>query len=64
MAKASPGGEQKETRRGDAPSGLRSKIITAGTGPKPSPSDTVLAHYRGTLIDGTEFDSSSDVANR
>jgi FKBP-type peptidyl-prolyl cis-trans isomerase FklB len=40
------------------PSGLQYKIITAGTGPKPAASDTVMAHYRGTLIDGTEFDNS------
>jgi FKBP-type peptidyl-prolyl cis-trans isomerase FklB len=40
------------------PSGLQYKIVTAGTGPKPTSSDTVLAHYRGSLIDGTEFDSS------
>lgn len=40
------------------PSGLQYKVITAGTGPKPTVDDTVLCHYRGTLIDGTEFDSS------
>jgi FKBP-type peptidyl-prolyl cis-trans isomerase FklB len=40
------------------PSGLQYKIITVGTGAKPASTDTVLAHYRGTLIDGTEFDSS------
>lgn len=39
-------------------SGLQYKILTAGTGPKPSASDTVVCNYRGTLIDGTEFDSS------
>lgn len=39
-------------------SGLQYKIIVTGTGPKPTASDTVIAHYRGTLIDGTEFDSS------
>ena len=39
-------------------SGLQYKIITAGTGPKPAASDTVVCNYRGTLINGTEFDSS------
>ncbi len=39
-------------------SGLQYKQITAGTGPKPTAEDTVTVHYRGTLIDGTEFDSS------
>jgi FKBP-type peptidyl-prolyl cis-trans isomerase FklB len=40
------------------PSGLQYKIITPGTGPKPGLSDSVVCNYRGTLIDGTEFDSS------
>jgi FKBP-type peptidyl-prolyl cis-trans isomerase FklB len=40
------------------PSGLQYKILTAGTGPKPLKSDTVTVNYAGTLIDGTEFDSS------
>ena len=40
------------------PSGLQYKIITAGTGAKPGPTDTVTVNYRGTLINGTEFDSS------
>ncbi len=40
------------------PSGLQYKIIKEGTGPKPTASDTVVTNYRGTLIDGTEFDSS------
>jgi FKBP-type peptidyl-prolyl cis-trans isomerase len=40
------------------PSGLQYKVLTAGTGPKPAASDTVVCNYRGTLIDGTEFDSS------
>ena len=37
---------------------LQYKVLTAGTGPKPTTNDTVITHYRGTLIDGTEFDSS------
>lgn len=40
------------------PSGLEYKIIKEGTGPKPTADDTVLCHYRGTLLDNTEFDSS------
>ncbi len=40
------------------PSGLQYKILTEGTGPKPAASDTVVCNYRGTLISGTEFDSS------
>jgi len=40
------------------PSGLQYKVITEGTGPKPGPEDTVVCHYRGTLINGVEFDSS------
>jgi FKBP-type peptidyl-prolyl cis-trans isomerase FklB len=40
------------------PSGLQYKIITSGTGPKPTASDSVVCNYRGTLIDGKEFDSS------
>jgi FKBP-type peptidyl-prolyl cis-trans isomerase len=40
------------------PSGLEYKIMTQGNGPKPTASDTVTCNYRGTLIDGTEFDSS------
>jgi FKBP-type peptidyl-prolyl cis-trans isomerase FklB len=40
------------------PSGLQYKEIKAGTGNTPVSSDTVSVHYRGTLIDGTEFDSS------
>jgi len=39
-------------------SGLQYKVIQAGSGKKPALSDTVTTHYRGTLIDGTEFDSS------
>ncbi len=40
------------------PDGLQYKVITAGTGPKPTASDTVTVNYRGTLINGKEFDSS------
>lgn len=40
------------------PSGLQYKILTAGTGAKPTATDSVVCNYRGTLINGTEFDSS------
>jgi FKBP-type peptidyl-prolyl cis-trans isomerase FklB len=40
------------------PSGLQYKILTEGTGPKPAATDTVTCNYKGTLINGTEFDSS------
>lgn len=39
-------------------SGLQYKVLTEGKGRKPKETDTVVAHYRGTLINGTEFDSS------
>jgi len=39
-------------------SGLQYKILTEGTGPKPAATDTVSCNYRGTLVDGKEFDSS------
>ncbi len=40
------------------PSGLQYKILTAGTGPKPTATDSVVCNYRGTFVNGTEFDSS------
>ena len=40
------------------PSGVQYKILTAGTGRTPTLADTVVCQYRGTLIDGKEFDSS------
>jgi len=39
-------------------SGLQYEVLTAGDGPIPGPEDQVEVHYRGTLVDGTEFDSS------
>jgi FKBP-type peptidyl-prolyl cis-trans isomerase FkpA/FKBP-type peptidyl-prolyl cis-trans isomerase FklB len=39
-------------------SGLQYEVITMGDGAKPAATDTVTVHYRGTLLDGTEFDSS------
>ena len=40
------------------PSGLQYKVLRAGTGRAPKATDTVTVHYRGTLINGSEFDSS------
>src|SRR6202051_2385102 len=41
------------------PDGLQYKILTAGQGKKPAESDTVLCNYKGTFVDGSEFDSSA-----
>jgi len=41
------------------PSGLQYKILQQGTGPKPTAADSVVCNYRGTLVDGKEFDSSA-----
>ncbi len=41
------------------PDGLQYKILTAGQGKKPGENDTVMCNYKGTFIDGTEFDSSA-----
>jgi FKBP-type peptidyl-prolyl cis-trans isomerase FklB len=40
------------------PSGLQYKVLKQGNGPSPALTDKVRCHYRGTLLDGTEFDSS------
>ena len=41
-------------------SGLQYKVIKSGNGDRPDSSSTVRVHYKGTLIDGTQFDSSYD----
>jgi len=40
------------------PDGLQYKILKAGTGPKPAATDKVVCNYKGTFVDGTEFDNS------
>lgn len=42
----------------ELPSGVQYKIMKQGTGPKPLLEDTIVAHYKGTLLDGTVFDES------
>ena len=49
---------KKKTGIIETNSGLQYKILKQGNGKKPSVSDSVVVHYRGTLIDGKEFDSS------
>ncbi|HXC51367.1 MAG TPA: FKBP-type peptidyl-prolyl cis-trans isomerase [Candidatus Limnocylindrales bacterium] len=41
-------------------SGLKYEVLTEGSGPKPSATDSVTVNYKGTLTDGTVFDSSYD----
>ncbi len=52
--------QQNKTKPGvkTTQSGLQYEVITEGTGPKPSDQDSVTCHYKGTLMDGTEFDNS------
>lgn len=51
---------ENKKRKGvtETASGLQYEVKKDGTGAQPKPTDTVVVHYRGTLIDGTEFDSS------
>ncbi len=51
---------QNRTKEGvvTLPSGLQYKILKAGNGKKPTIEDTVVCHYRSTMLDGTEFDNS------
>jgi FKBP-type peptidyl-prolyl cis-trans isomerase FklB len=43
--------------------GVAYQVLKAGTGPKPTELDSVVVHYRGALIDGTEFDASEEGQN-
>jgi len=54
--------EENKTKEGwkVTDSGLQYKVIEQGSGESPAPVDQVKVHYRGTLIDGTQFDSSYD----
>ena len=54
--------EENKSRAGvvTLPNGLQYQILTEGTGAKPAINDRVKVHYRGTLLDGTVFDSSID----
>ena len=49
-------GKQETVLRTD--SGILYRALTTGSGTKPGPNDTVVVHYKGTLPDGQEFDSS------
>jgi len=51
-------GDKKKEGIVTLPSGLQYKVIKEGMGRKPKPTDAVTVHYRATLLDGTEFDSS------
>ncbi|MDH5302230.1 MAG: FKBP-type peptidyl-prolyl cis-trans isomerase [Gammaproteobacteria bacterium] len=53
---------QNKTRKGvkTLESGVQYEVITAGKGASPTEKDSVIAHYRGTSVDGTVFDSSYD----
>lgn len=54
--------EENKAKEGviELESGLQYKILTEGNGNTPSPEDTIEVHYKGTLLDGTQFDSSYD----
>jgi FKBP-type peptidyl-prolyl cis-trans isomerase FklB len=54
--------EKNKKTRGvvELKSGVQYKVLEKGSGKKPSPTDTVVVHYKGTLVDGKVFDSSYD----
>ncbi|MER3463778.1 MAG: peptidylprolyl isomerase [Chitinophagaceae bacterium] len=49
---------KKRERVVELPNGIQYEILKEGNGPKPQPSATIKAHYRGALLNGKEFDSS------
>ena len=51
---------ENRTKEGitELPSGIQYQVLKEGNGPQPSPTSKVKAHYRGSLLDGKEFDSS------
>lgn len=53
-------GNLKQTNVRNTASGLQYIVITPGEGPKPTATDNVLVNYKGTLLDGKQFDSSYD----
>ncbi len=55
---ASAQGAVSAAASGAAPPGLTIRVLRQGRGASPTAADTVKVHYRGTLLDGTEFDSS------
>lgn len=54
--------EENKTKEGvkATPSGMQYKVLKSGSGASPIPTDKVTVHYKGTLLDGTQFDSSID----
>lgn len=58
LAAASAGAQDKPAAAETLPSGVVITHLRQGGGPHPSDKDTVKVHYRGTLVNGTEFDSS------
>ena len=57
---ASPAAAKETGKVTTTASGLKYEVLKEGTGPKPSATDKVTVHYKGTLTDGTVFDSSYD----
>ena len=58
MAMAGSGDAAAQTATSAPGAGLSYRSLREGTGPSPTAADAVQVHYRGTLVDGTEFDSS------